>query len=188
LSSFGRIDILVNNAGISVGGGDIEGIIDSELDLLFGVHYRGPLGAISAALPSMKRQHYGRIINTVSEAALDARYARGFAYGAAKAALWSATLGIANELRGSGITVNAISPAARTRINAAALDAGFRGGASANLDLGPEHVSRLVLYLCAPEAGDITARVIHAAAGSVREYSTTRTSRSNLVSRLLAAM
>ena len=86
----------------------------------------------------------------------------------------------------AGITVNAISPGARTRMSAPALDAGFREGASDALDLRPEHVARVVAYLASEDAGDITGRIIHAAGGAVREYTTTRTGRSELVARLRA--
>ncbi len=97
--------------------------------------------------------------------------------------MWSATLHAARAGAGSGITVNAISPGARTRMSAPALDAGFREGASADLDLRPEHVARVVAYLVSEDAGDINGRIIHAAGGALREYTTTR-ARSELVTRL----
>jgi NAD(P)-dependent dehydrogenase (short-subunit alcohol dehydrogenase family) len=188
IEAFGRIDILVNNAGFAHGGGDIENPVEVELDELLGVHFKGPIGAMSAAFVDMRRRGWGRIINTVSEAALDLRFAGGLGYGGAKAALWSATLTAAVAGRAHGITVNGVSPGARTRMNADLLDAGFRDGASARLDLDPAHVARVVAYLASDEAGDITGRIIHAAGGLVREYTTTRTSRSELVDRLDAAL
>ena len=108
-------------------------------------------------------------------------------YGAAKAALWSATLTTARAWAGHGITVNAISPGARSRMNEDLLAAGFRGQ-STDVDLRPEHVARLVVHLASEEAGDITGRIIHAAGGELREYTTTRTARSDLVARLQAAL
>ena len=188
IEAFGRIDILVNNAGFAHGGGDIEGPVEVELDELLAVHYKGPVGTMSAAFADMRRRGWGRIINTVSEAALDLRFAGGLGYGAAKAALWSATLSAALAGAAHGITVNGVSPGARTRMNAGLLDAGFRDGTSARLDLDPAHVARVVAYLASDEAGDITGRIIHAAGGLVREYTTTRTSRSELVDRLDAAL
>jgi NAD(P)-dependent dehydrogenase (short-subunit alcohol dehydrogenase family) len=109
-------------------------------------------------------------------------------YGAAKAALWSATLVAAAEGAAHGITVNAVSPGARTRMNAELLDTGFRAGASARLDLNPAHVADVVAYLASEEAGDITGRIFHAAGGEVREYATARSSRTDLVERLRAAL
>jgi len=184
VAAFGGLDIVVNNAGFAHGGGDIEHPVEAELDALLAVHFKAAIGTMSAAFPVLRARGRGRIINTVSEAALDARMVAGLGYAAAKAALWSATLVAAAAGAPHGITVNAVSPGARTRMNADLLDAGFRDGASAHLDLSPEHVARLVAYLAGDEAADITGRVIHVAGGAVREYTTTRTSRSELVTRL----
>jgi NAD(P)-dependent dehydrogenase (short-subunit alcohol dehydrogenase family) len=187
-AAFGRVDIVVNNAGFAAGGGTVEAPMVTELEALFAVHLQAALGTMSAAFPIMREQGYGRIVNTVSEVALDDRFAGSLAYGAAKAALWSATLTAAAEGRAHGITVNAISPGARTRLNAELLDAGFRDGSSRRLDLAPEYVAAVVAYLASPAAGDITGRVVHVAGGEIREYRTERTARSELVDRLVLAV
>jgi NAD(P)-dependent dehydrogenase (short-subunit alcohol dehydrogenase family) len=188
LAAFGRVDIVVNNAGFAAGGGDIEHPVDVELDALLAVHFKAALGTMSAAVPPMRTQGYGRIVNVVSEVALDPRFPGGLGYAAAKAALWSLTIGTARIVDGTGVTVNAVSPGARTRMSAGALDAGFRGGASDALDLDPAHVARVVAYLASPAAADVNGRVVHAAGGAIREYTTTRTSRSELVDRLERAV
>jgi NAD(P)-dependent dehydrogenase (short-subunit alcohol dehydrogenase family) len=184
LDAFGRIDVVVNNAGFAGGGGDVGTPVDAELDALLAVHFKATVGTMSAAFPVMRDQRYGRIVNTVSEVALDARFAGGLGYGAAKAAVWSATLHAATEAADTGITVNAISPGARTRMSAPALDDGFRDGASDGLDLAPEHVARVVAYLVSEAAGDITGRIVHVAGEAVREYTTRRTRHTELVARL----
>jgi NAD(P)-dependent dehydrogenase (short-subunit alcohol dehydrogenase family) len=188
ITAFGRIDIVVNNAGFALGGGTVESPVEDEIDALYAVHVRAALGTMSAAIPHMRDQRYGRIVNTVSEVALDARFAGAPAYGMAKAALWSATLAAATEVAPFGITVNAISPGARTRMNADVLDSGFRDGASTSLDLAPEHVARVVAWLASPDAADVTGRVIHAAGGVWREYRTRREADTELVFRLRAAL
>ena len=104
-----------------------------------------------------------------------------------KAALWSATLAAAAEGHPHGITVNAISPGARTRMNAEVLDEGFRDGASTALDLAPDHVAAVVAYLASPAAADITGRVLHVAGGAIREYETRRTGGTDLVARMVSA-
>jgi NAD(P)-dependent dehydrogenase (short-subunit alcohol dehydrogenase family) len=190
VTTFGRVDIIVNNAGFALGGGTAEAPFEPDLDALIAVHLKGALGTMSAGIPRMRVQGYGRVLNTVSEVALDARFAGTLAYGIAKAALWSATLSAAEQERGHGITVNAISPGARTRMNADLLDAGFRDQAglrddgSGALDLAPEHVAAVVAYLSSPEAGDITGRVLHVAGGAIREYETRRSATTALVERL----
>lgn len=184
IERFGRVDIVINNAGFAHGGGTVEDPNERQLDALVGVHLYSALGTMSAAFADMRTRGWGRIVNTVSEAALDPRFVGPLGYGLAKAALWSATLAAAAEGEPYGITVNAVSPGARTRMNADVLDASFRGSASATLDLDPRHVASVVAYLVSDAAADITGRVIHAAGGHVREYTTTRTSRSELVDRL----
>lgn len=188
LDAFGRIDIVVNNAGFASGGGTVESPAEAGVDALIDVHLRAALGTMSAAIADMRSRNWGRIVNTVSEAALDARYVASLGYAVAKAALWSATLVAANEFRPYGVTVNAISPGARTRMNEDLLDTGFRGDASAPADLDPRHVADVVAYLVSDDAHDITGRVFHAAGGAIREYTTTRTSRSDLVERIGSAV
>lgn len=183
----GRIDIVVNNAGFAHGGGTSAEPTESEIDRLFEVHFKAAVGTTAAAFSDMRTRRWGRIINTVSEAALDPRFVGSIGYGAAKAALWSATLTAAKEAP-DGITVNGISPGAKTRLNADLLDGDFRGGSSASLDLDPGHVAAVVAYLATDEAGDINGRIIHAAGGQIREYSTSRTPATPLVDRLQAVI
>jgi NAD(P)-dependent dehydrogenase (short-subunit alcohol dehydrogenase family) len=188
LECHGRLDILVNNAGFAGGGGTVEAPDEVGIEALLGVHFMAALGTMSAAFSDMRGRGWGRIVNTVSEVALDSRFAGPLGYGAAKAALWSATLSAAVEARPHGITVNAVSPGARTRMNEALLDGGFRDGSSSALDLDPRHVARVVAYLVSDAAADVTGRVLHVAGGEIREYTTTRTSRSPLVQRVTDAL
>ena len=168
LEHFGRIDILINNAGI-VSGGGVEDLDEETLVRLIGVNCVGAIGAARAALPTMLHQGHGRIINTVSEAALDTRFAGSVGYAAAKGAIWGATLSLAAQVEGTGITVNAISPGARTRLN----EEMFRNAPTA-LDLDPFHIARAVAWLVSDDAADVNGKVLHAAAGAIREYNTAR--------------
>jgi NAD(P)-dependent dehydrogenase (short-subunit alcohol dehydrogenase family) len=184
LDEFGRIDIVVNNAGFAAGGGTVAAPVPSEIEALLAVHLTGTLATMAAAFPHMTAQRWGRVVNTVSEVALDGRLAGGLGYSVAKAAVWSATLVAAREGVDAGITVNAISPGARTRMNADLLDAGFRDGASAGLDLDPAHVARVAAFLVSDEAADVTGRIVHVAGPAVREYTTMRSSKTDLVDRI----
>jgi NAD(P)-dependent dehydrogenase (short-subunit alcohol dehydrogenase family) len=190
LDHFGRLDIVVNNAGFAHGGGTIECPNEGEFDSLAAVHVKAAMGTMSAALPQMRSQGYGRIINTVSEVALDARSGGSLGYSAAKAALWSITMTSASQVAEHGITVNAISPAARTRMSAEYLRS--RGRAHdldhGINDLSPEHVARVVVYLSSPAAADVTGRVVHVAGRQVREYELRRTPNTDLVERISTAL
>ena len=185
IAAYGRIDIVVNNAGFAHGGGDVEAPDVDQLTALLAVHYFAAVGTMSAAFADMKLRGWGRIVNTVSEVALDTRLPGSLGYGAAKAAVWSATITAARTGAPLGITVNAISPGARTRMNEDLLDAGALGSRPMP-DLSPQHVADVVAYLASDDAGDITGRIIHAAGGAIREYSTTRSAKTELVARLSA--
>jgi NAD(P)-dependent dehydrogenase (short-subunit alcohol dehydrogenase family) len=185
IAAFGRIDIVVNNAGIT-GGGPIETVDEESLRKVFAVNFYGTIAVTKAAWPHLRVQHWGRVINTVSEVALDTKMGGGgVGYGAAKAAVWSATISLAREGQAHGITVNAISPGATTRMN----DAMFAANPPpADLDLDPLHVARVAAWLASDEAADVTGRVIHAAGGHHREYLVARHRDTDLVARLASAI
>ncbi len=183
---YGRLDVLINNAGI-LGGDDLEELAQSDLDRLFAVHVTGTLGTMRAALPAMREQMWGRVVNTVSEVALTPGVgAAAPVYGAAKAAVWSATLAAATAYAGSGVTVNALSPGARTRMSETAID---RSSSAQALDLDPFHVARVACYLASDAAADVSGRIIHVAGGHIREYlPVQRTAETTLVHRLGAVL
>ena len=185
LDAFGGIDIVVNNAG-RAGGAGITEISVGELEHLLAVNFVGPVATAQAAWPHLVARGGGRIVNTVSEVAFDARRSGGgIGYGAAKAALWSLTLTLAEAGREHGITVNAVSPGAFTRMN----EATFRATPPPpDLDLDPVHVARVVAWLVSDDAVDVTGRVVHAAGGHHREYTTRRDADTELVARIDAAL
>jgi NAD(P)-dependent dehydrogenase (short-subunit alcohol dehydrogenase family) len=182
VEAFGFVDIVVNNAG-TAGSASIEEVTEDLLERQLAVHFRGAIGTARAAWPMMIERGWGRVINTVSEAAFPSRVTEGrgagLAYGPAKAAVWSATYALAAEGRAHGITVNAISPGAFTRMNAAMFE-----GAQVSLDLDPMHVARVVAWLASPAADDVTGAVIHAAGGHHREYRMERHRDTELMARL----
>jgi NAD(P)-dependent dehydrogenase (short-subunit alcohol dehydrogenase family) len=185
LDAFGRLDIVVNNAGVAVGGAITE-VTEAELDRVFGVNFIGPVATARAAWPALIASGHGRIVNTVSEVAFDTRMGGGqVGYAAAKAAVWSLTLTLAESGRPHGITVNAVSPGAFTRMN----EAMFRQhGRPEGLDLDPLHVARLVGWLVSDAAADVTGQVVHVAGGQHREYEIRRHAGTELVVRLEDAL
>ncbi|MEU1994064.1 SDR family NAD(P)-dependent oxidoreductase [Nocardia gamkensis] len=178
LETFGRLDIVINNAGI-MSASKMTGLSQEDFDRVLATNVTGSVGITRAAFAPMRERRYGRVINTVSEAALGTGYHAGVAYAASKAALWGLTMALADEGAPHGITVNAVSPGARTRMSRDHLE---RVGST--LDLDPAHVSRVVLALVTESAGDVTGRVVHAAGGAVREYRLKRHSDTPLIANL----
>jgi NAD(P)-dependent dehydrogenase (short-subunit alcohol dehydrogenase family) len=179
IETFGRLDILINNAGVN-GPNAVEDVTEEWYDKLMGVNFKATVATVKVAFPQMKKQRYGRIVNTVTEGTFNAGFGGGVVYSPAKAAVWAATLAMAKAGEEWGITANTISPAGRTRLAGAALD---RFGQK-DLDFDVEHVARAVLCLVAEAAGDITGSVFYAGGGFVREYAVPSRSRTELSQRL----
>ena len=116
LDSFGRIDILVNVAGI-LRDRMIFNMTEEEWDDVIAVHLHGQFHTIKPASILMRQQRWGRIVNFSSISGLEG--ASGQAnYGAAKAGIAGFTRVVARDLGRYGVTCNAISPGAATRMTA----------------------------------------------------------------------
>jgi|SRR6185437_9331562 len=105
---FGRVDILVNNAGIQHVD-PIEDFPTDKWDAIIAITLSAAFHATRLAVPSMKRQNWGRIINIASAHALVASPFKS-AYVAAKHGLAGLTKTVALEVATHGITVNAVCP------------------------------------------------------------------------------
>jgi NAD(P)-dependent dehydrogenase (short-subunit alcohol dehydrogenase family) len=112
--AFGRIDILVNNAGI-VRDRSIAKMSEEDFDAVLAVHLKGTFNCGRHAIPHMREQGFGRIINITSSAGLRGNFGQSN-YGAAKAGIMGLTLVWAIELGKYGVTVNAMAPAGLTRM------------------------------------------------------------------------
>lgn len=112
----GRLDVLVNNAGLGLTG-TIEDARAGDFELMFQVMVMGPIYGMRHALPTMRRQGFGRIVNLLSRSA-EKRLPEHGAYNGAKAALWAITRTVAAEAKGSGVLVNGLIPGpVRTAMN-----------------------------------------------------------------------
>ena len=109
LARFGRVDILVNNAALarSTRFGELSA---EEWREALEVNLTAPFLLTKAALPAMKAQHYGRVINVSSSAGRMVSTLGGAHYTASKAGLLGLTRASAKELGQFGITVNAVCP------------------------------------------------------------------------------
>ena len=105
-----RLDILVCAAGI---GGDslpTEDVSNDEWEHVHAVNLNGVFYANRAALPKMKANGYGRIVNIASIAGKEGN-PMATAYSSSKAAVIALTKAIGKDVAGSGILVNCIAPA-----------------------------------------------------------------------------
>lgn len=108
LRRFGRIDVLVNNAGV-LRVGELARLPVRELERMLAVNLHGPLLAARAVLPAMLRQRSGAIVNVAS---LLGKVGLGeyVTYCASKFGIVGFTEALADELRGSGVSVWAVCP------------------------------------------------------------------------------
>lgn len=104
----GKIDVLINNAGISHIG-KVETTSEEDFDRLYQVNVKGAFNCIKAALPKLKENGGGSILNMASVAATIGIPDR-FAYSMTKGAILSMTLSIARDYVQEGIRCNCISP------------------------------------------------------------------------------
>lgn len=114
LSAYGSIDIVVNNAWGGGGIGRVEKKSDEQLTHGIAVGYYGPFWAMRAAFPHMKERGWGRVINMCSLNGVNAHMG-SLEYNAAKEALRALTRTAAREWAATGVTVNAICPAAKSQ-------------------------------------------------------------------------
>ncbi|GGK59714.1 SDR family oxidoreductase [Nocardia camponoti] len=169
--AFGGLDVLVNNAGF-VRDRMLVNLSEDEWDAVVRVHLKGHFATMRHAAQYWRaeakagRTPQARVINTSSGAGLQGSVGQGN-YGAAKAAIAGLTLTAAAEFGRYGVTVNAIAPAARTRMTEtvfaetmAAPDAGFDA-------MAPENISPLVVWLGSAESGNVTGRMFEVEGGKV---------------------
>jgi 2-keto-3-deoxy-L-fuconate dehydrogenase len=162
----GKIDILLNNAGIAhIGKADTTS--EADFDRIYNVNIKGVYNCLFAAIPLMKTNGGGVILNTASIAAHVGITDR-FAYSTSKGAIHAMTLSVARDYLGDNIRCNSMSPA---RVHTPFVD-GFIAKTypgketemfeklSKTQPIGrmakSEEIAALALYLCSDEAGFIT--------------------------------
>ena len=177
LDTFGRIDILVNNAGI-LSYDTLDEYTPEEWHKVISIHLTGTFYMCRQAVPHMKAQKYGRILNTTSNAWNLPTGLIGYA--AAKGGITTMTWALAFELRPFGITVNAIAPFGYTRgvePGLARKKKKFEAG-----QISPERYNKtavypdasystgMLLFLLSPEADEINGCVVRSGGGKVSRF------------------
>ncbi|MFZ2174629.1 MAG: SDR family oxidoreductase [Rhodococcus sp. (in: high G+C Gram-positive bacteria)] len=174
IDTYGRLDVLVNNAGF-LRDRMLVSMSEEEWDAVVRVHLKGHFATLHHAAAYWRAESKAgnvidaRIINTSSGAGLQGSIGQGN-YAAAKAGIAEMTIQAAAELKSYGITVNAIAPAARTRMTVGA------GGAMAESmaapeegfdAMAPENISPLVVWLGSAESKDVSGRVFEVEGGKI---------------------
>ncbi|MBY8342798.1 SDR family oxidoreductase [Streptomyces spinosirectus] len=171
LETYGRLDTLVNNAGF-LRDRMLVNLDEDDWDAVMRVHLKGhflPLRHAAAhwrAQAKAGRTPVARVVNTSSGAGLLGSVGQGN-YSAAKAGIVGLTLVAAAELARYGVQVNAIAPAARTRMTEGAFADTMTAPADGFDAMAPENVSPLVVWLGSPASAGVTGRVFEAEGGRI---------------------
>jgi len=171
--TFGRIDILVNNAGIASRGRFVADTDADEMERLFKIHIMGAFYFIKEALPVLRKQKRGDIIN-ISSVSPFSCMAGHAPYAVAKAGLNALSSVLAKEEVGHNIRVNTIA------CGLVETDMGTRLVKGMGMDLkdlagnlpfgrvcSPQDVGNLCVFLCSDEGGYISGHPIFLDGGAV---------------------
>ena len=174
IEDFGRLDIVVNVAGI-LRDRMIFNMAEQEWDDVIRVHLKGTFNTSKFAAAhwrSLREESaQNRIINFTSVSGLHGAPGQPN-YAAAKMGIVGLTMSCANSLARYGVTANAISPGAATRMTASVPDERRRGGLPGDSDeRSPDNVAPIVAYLASEQSGWINGRVIHSSGYEVSLYS-----------------
>jgi NAD(P)-dependent dehydrogenase (short-subunit alcohol dehydrogenase family) len=175
VARFGRIDVLVNNAAVFAGlrPRPFDEIPGAEWDRVMAVNVTGVWNSVRAAVPVMRAQGGGRIVNVAS-----AIVAKGTAlllhYVTSKGAVVAMTRALARELGPSGITVNAVAPGLilSDTLQANPDMTGFQREAvmqarSIKRDAFPEDVEGAVVFLASDDSAFMSGQTLVVDGGSV---------------------
>lgn len=175
IDTFGGLDVLVNNAGF-LRDKMLVGMGESDWDNVINVHLKGHFAPLRHAAEYWRaeskagRPRQARVINTSSGAGLFGSVGQGN-YATAKAGIALLTIQTAAEMKGYGVTANAIAPAARTRMTTSAgegMASQMAAPADGSFDaMDPANVSPLVVWLGSTESAEVSGRVFEVEGGKV---------------------
>ncbi|HEX5406761.1 MAG TPA: SDR family NAD(P)-dependent oxidoreductase [Pseudonocardiaceae bacterium] len=170
ISEFGRLDVLVNVAGI-LRDRMVFNMAEAEWDDVIRVHMKGTFNTTKFAAAHWRSLHdehaQNRIVNFTSVSGLHGAPGQPN-YAAAKMGIVGLTYSSAHSLARYGVTVNAISPGAATRMTESVPTERRRSPSSD--DRSPDNVAPVVAYLAGVDSGWINGRILHAAGYQVALY------------------
>jgi len=172
VDNFGKLDIVVTVAGI-LRDRMIFNMAEDEWDDVIAVHLKGTFTIVKHACILFRQQRSGRVITFSSTSGLYGNSGQ-CNYGAAKDGIAGFTRVVARDMGRYGVTANAISPSAATRMTVSIPDEArelraARGitGASSTLRGGPDDVAPMVTWLASDEAAHVNGQVFHVTEGLV---------------------
>jgi NAD(P)-dependent dehydrogenase (short-subunit alcohol dehydrogenase family) len=171
--NLGRVAALVNNAGIVGGFSRLENVDARTLERVLAVNVTGAMLCAREAVRRMSKRRGGAggvIVNISSRAAQLGSAGEWIHYAVTKGAIDTLTIGLAREVAGDGIRVNAVAPGlVETDIHATAGDPERPLRMASGIPLGragkPEEIAEAVLWLLSPAAAYITGTILAVSGG-----------------------
>ena len=176
LDNFGKLNIAVTPAGI-LRDRMIFNMTEEEWDAVIAVHLKGHFSIIKPACILFRQQRSGRIITFSSGSGLTGSSGQAN-YGAAKDGIAGLTRVVARDMGRYGVTVNSISPGARTRMTASVPDSAREIRAQrgmgrpttllpVELRNEPEDVAPMVAWLASDEAAHVNGYIFQVSGGTI---------------------
>lgn len=160
VQKYSHVDIVINTVGGFLPAKPLPDVTLAEWDRMMDINLKSAFLSTREALRRMKGQPYGRIVNISAMVGLNPTAGKA-PYAVSKAGVSLLTDIVAQEQKGTGITINAIAPS--TILTPANLAWAKVGEASKWVK--PEEIADLIIYLCSASAGAITGTTFKAYGG-----------------------